>query len=135
MQRTRAASGVDPKNLQFQHLPFIYQLMPHLLDDPHSLKPAYHMKGPRQLAEIVVGIPTVKRDKESYLLVTLTVEVLPVSGNYTVVDSFDEFGLADGSLRRDRGPISAIRLRVNRDSTFWVILSEIELKPYDQEDR
>ncbi|XP_073957531.1 alpha-1,3-mannosyl-glycoprotein 4-beta-N-acetylglucosaminyltransferase A-like [Choristoneura fumiferana] len=438
---TRAASGVDPKNLQFQHLPFIYQLMPHLLDDPHSLKPAYHMKGPRQLAEIVVGIPTVKRDKESYLLVTLThlitgmteadlndtmimvmvgesdlefvintarqietmfpkevesglievlspspsyypdfdsieptlgdsvkrmkwrtkqnldtiylmayaqsrgtfylmleddviakknfmvdikyftasttiktpgwffieycvfggigklfrssdlvhfityvqlfynnmpidwllesyladrvcsiyktskecaksktelrpkyksslfqhiglysslkgkiqkvqdsrfgklpafyphdnpplesiktdieekadhylreayegktffwgmkpkkgntieftfqkpillerytfrsgnvdhasdkfydtyVEVLPVSGNYTVVDSFDEFGLADGSLRRDRGPISAIRLRVNRDSTFWVILSEIELKPYDQEDR
>ncbi|XP_061719246.1 alpha-1,3-mannosyl-glycoprotein 4-beta-N-acetylglucosaminyltransferase A-like [Cydia pomonella] len=69
---TKAASGVDPKNLQPQTLPFIYQLMPHLLDDAYSLRPAYHMRGSRQLVQVVIGIPTVKRDKESYLLVTLT---------------------------------------------------------------
>ncbi|XP_048005699.1 alpha-1,3-mannosyl-glycoprotein 4-beta-N-acetylglucosaminyltransferase A-like [Leguminivora glycinivorella] len=69
---TKTASGVDRKNLQPQTLPFIYQLMPHLLDDVYSLRPAFHMRGTRQLAQIVIGIPTVKRDKESYLMVTLT---------------------------------------------------------------
>lgn len=54
-------------------LPSVYHFMPHLLDDPNSLKPAYLLsKGPaRQGVSMVLGIPTVKRDKQSYLLSTL----------------------------------------------------------------
>ncbi|KAM3955650.1 alpha-1,3-mannosyl-glycoprotein 4-beta-N-acetylglucosaminyltransferase A [Aphomia sociella] len=68
----RAATGLEPKNLEPIRVPFVYQLLPHLLNDPYSLRPAYHMKNGRLFADVVVGIPTVKRDKESYLLVTLT---------------------------------------------------------------
>lgn len=55
------------------HLPSVYNFLPHLLDDPNSLKPAYQLaKGPpRQGVSIVLGIPTVKRDKQSYLLSTM----------------------------------------------------------------
>lgn len=52
-----------------------------------------------------------------------TVEVRPVRRNYTMVGSFDEFGIAEGDLKM--GPISAIRLKVNKNSRFWVILSEV----------
>ncbi|CAB3226340.1 unnamed protein product [Arctia plantaginis] len=50
--------------------------------------------------------------------------------NFTVVGSFDEFGIADGELKL--GPIVAIRLRVNSNSFNWAILSEIELKEKTQ---
>lgn len=55
------------------HLPSVYHFLPHLLDDPNSLKPAYAVaKGPsRPGVSVVLGIPTVKRDKQSYLLSTL----------------------------------------------------------------
>ena len=55
------------------HLPSVYNFLPHLLDDPNSLKPVFHIaRGPpRQGVSIVLGIPTVKRDKQSYLLSTM----------------------------------------------------------------
>lgn len=55
------------------HLPSVYNFLPHLLDDPNSLKPAFHLvRGPpRQGVSIVLGIPTVKREKQSYLLSTM----------------------------------------------------------------
>lgn len=55
------------------HLPSVYHFLPHLLDDPNSLKPAYIMSKGQQRTGVsmVLGIPTVKRDKQSYLLSTL----------------------------------------------------------------
>lgn len=47
--------------------------MPHLMDDPNSLRPAYHMTGNREDVDFVIGIPTVRRDKENYLMITLKV--------------------------------------------------------------
>ncbi|PZC77699.1 hypothetical protein B5X24_HaOG203066 [Helicoverpa armigera] len=72
MTGTRTAAGIHTKNLQQLRTPFVYQLLPHLMNSPYSLKPAFHMRGGRSFSYIVVGVPTVKRDKESYLIVTLT---------------------------------------------------------------
>ncbi|KAL4717431.1 hypothetical protein ACJJTC_000580 [Scirpophaga incertulas] len=72
ISKTRAAAGVSQKNIETLKLPFVYQLLPHLMIDHNSLRPAYHMKKGKTFADIVIGIPTVKRDKESYLIVTLT---------------------------------------------------------------
>ncbi|CAH0703122.1 unnamed protein product [Spodoptera exigua] len=62
------------------------------------------------------------------LFYNTTLEVLPAHNhsNFTVIGAFDEFGLAEGNL--SMGPIIAIRLSVQRNSRFWVILSEIELR-------
>ncbi|CAH2103268.1 unnamed protein product [Euphydryas editha] len=57
------------------------------------------------------------------------VEVYTEKDNkFIIVDQFDEFGLADGKLDYTVGPLLAIRLRVIRDSIYWAVLSEIELK-------
>ncbi|KAL0851871.1 hypothetical protein ABMA28_000167 [Loxostege sticticalis] len=69
---TKTASGALPKPIPHMRLPFVYQLLPHLMADPNSLRPAFHMTGGRTFVDVVVGIPTVKRDKESYLMITLT---------------------------------------------------------------
>ncbi|XP_072930948.1 alpha-1,3-mannosyl-glycoprotein 4-beta-N-acetylglucosaminyltransferase A-like [Epargyreus clarus] len=69
---TRAASGFHSKNLPVLRSPFEFQLLPHLMNDPYSLRPAYHMKGGRAFAQVVIGIPTVRRDKENYIMTTLT---------------------------------------------------------------
>ncbi|CAG4961936.1 unnamed protein product [Parnassius apollo] len=69
---TKAAMGMQPKNLQLLRTPFVFQLLPHLMNDPLSLRPSYHMKSGRVFVDVVIGIPTVKRDKESYLMITLT---------------------------------------------------------------
>ncbi|GBP98415.1 Alpha-1,3-mannosyl-glycoprotein 4-beta-N-acetylglucosaminyltransferase A [Eumeta japonica] len=55
-----------------------------------------------------------------------TVEVLPVksNGSFVSIADFDEFGLAEGTLKKDFGKISAIRLNVKRNSKYWVILSK-----------
>ncbi|XP_059055295.1 alpha-1,3-mannosyl-glycoprotein 4-beta-N-acetylglucosaminyltransferase A-like [Achroia grisella] len=82
MTGSRAAAGVLPKNLQPLRVPFVYQLLPHLMNDPFSLRPAYHMRVGNLFADIVLGIPTVKRDKESYLLATLTHLVEGLTDNY-----------------------------------------------------
>ncbi|XP_053624180.1 alpha-1,3-mannosyl-glycoprotein 4-beta-N-acetylglucosaminyltransferase A-like isoform X2 [Plodia interpunctella] len=70
---SRAAAGLRNKQTLSLSSVFMPQLLPHLLDDPYSLTPAYHMKSDKKtFADVVIGIPTVKRDKESYLLITLT---------------------------------------------------------------
>lgn len=71
----RAAKGIYPSELQPMRMPYVYHLMPHLLADPYSLRPAYHLKGNRSFVEVILGVPTVKRDKESYLMITLTVSI------------------------------------------------------------
>ncbi|TMW47266.1 hypothetical protein DOY81_007655 [Sarcophaga bullata] len=52
-------------------LPTAYHFLPHLLDDPNSLKPALLKSHGRSDVSIVLGIPTVVREKQSYLLGTL----------------------------------------------------------------
>ncbi|PFX20788.1 Alpha-1,3-mannosyl-glycoprotein 4-beta-N-acetylglucosaminyltransferase B [Stylophora pistillata] len=52
-------------------LPSIYNFMPHLMDSPGSLKPALHVSKDRQGVSLVFGIPTIKRERTSYLLDTL----------------------------------------------------------------
>lgn len=52
-------------------LPTAYHFLPHLLDDPNSLKPALLRSHGRSDVSIVLGIPTVVREKQSYLLGTL----------------------------------------------------------------
>lgn len=52
-------------------LPSSFYFLPHLLDDTGSLRPAYLLSKGRTGVSIVLGIPTVKRDRESYLMDTL----------------------------------------------------------------
>ncbi|KAJ9594645.1 hypothetical protein L9F63_027372, partial [Diploptera punctata] len=52
-------------------LPSVYHFLPHLLDSPSSLRPAYCLSRGRTGVSILLGIPTVKRDVQSYLLATL----------------------------------------------------------------
>lgn len=70
---THTAAGIFTLNFQQLRGPFSFQLLPHLMNDPYSLKPAFHMKGTRNYSDIVFGIPTVRRDKENYLMITLLV--------------------------------------------------------------
>lgn len=69
----KAASGLQTETLSMMQTSFVYQLLPHLMSTPTSLQPAYHLKGGRLFSEVVIGIPTVRRDKESYLMITLSV--------------------------------------------------------------
>ncbi|XP_013116643.1 alpha-1,3-mannosyl-glycoprotein 4-beta-N-acetylglucosaminyltransferase A [Stomoxys calcitrans] len=52
-------------------LPTAYHFLPHLSDDPNSLRPALLRSHGRSDVSIVLGIPTVMREKQSYLLGTL----------------------------------------------------------------
>uniref|UniRef100_T1P853 N-Acetylglucosaminyltransferase-4 (GnT-4) conserved region n=1 Tax=Musca domestica TaxID=7370 RepID=T1P853_MUSDO len=52
-------------------LPTAYHFLPHLSDDPNSLRPALLRSRGRSDVSIVLGIPTVMREKQSYLLGTL----------------------------------------------------------------
>lgn len=52
-------------------LPSSFYFLPHLLDDMSSLRPAYLLSKGRTGVSMVLGIPTVKRDKQSYLMDTL----------------------------------------------------------------
>lgn len=51
--------------------PSIYHFMPHLLSSSDSLKPALHISKDRTGVSLAFGIPTIKREKTSYLLDTL----------------------------------------------------------------
>lgn len=69
MSGFRAASGLEPdKQLR---LPSTFQFLPHLLDDPQSLRPAYLVSRGRTGVSVVLGVPTVHREKQSYLIPTL----------------------------------------------------------------
>ncbi|CAG2166054.1 unnamed protein product [Oppiella nova] len=53
-------------------LPSIHHFLPHLLSSSDSLKPAFRIsKNERSSVTMVFGVPTVKRDVESYLVSTL----------------------------------------------------------------
>ncbi|XP_055637987.1 alpha-1,3-mannosyl-glycoprotein 4-beta-N-acetylglucosaminyltransferase B [Toxorhynchites rutilus septentrionalis] len=68
MIRNVSASTKLPASLK---LPTAFHFLPHLLDDSASLKPAFHQTKNRQGVSVVLGIPTVKRDKQSYLVETV----------------------------------------------------------------
>lgn len=68
MLKNLTTSPRFPSNLR---LPTAFHFLPHLLDDPSSLRPAFLTSKGRQGVSVVLGIPTVKRDKQSYLLETL----------------------------------------------------------------
>jgi alpha-1,3-mannosylglycoprotein beta-1,4-N-acetylglucosaminyltransferase A/B len=53
-------------------LPSIYHFLPHLLSSADSLKPSFRIsKSVRNSVTMVFGVPTVKREVESYLVSTL----------------------------------------------------------------
>ncbi|KAL7287252.1 hypothetical protein TKK_0018381 [Trichogramma kaykai] len=61
-------SGSNVTNVK---LPSVYNFLPHLLNDINSLKPSYVKSKGRTGVSMVLGIPTVKREVQSYLLATL----------------------------------------------------------------
>ncbi|XP_066956391.1 alpha-1,3-mannosyl-glycoprotein 4-beta-N-acetylglucosaminyltransferase A isoform X6 [Macrobrachium rosenbergii] len=53
------------------HLPSIYSYLPHLLHTPDATTPAFKLSKGRHSATMVMGVPTVKRQVQSYLMTTL----------------------------------------------------------------
>lgn len=66
--RNMSGSSSRSASLRF---PSAYHFLPHLLDDSNSLRPAHLRSRGRQGVSVVLGVPTVRRDKQSYLLSTL----------------------------------------------------------------
>ncbi|KAL0851870.1 hypothetical protein ABMA28_000166 [Loxostege sticticalis] len=67
MNGTKASKG-------FQHIKPLDSsnfIFPHLSKDSEGLIPAYHMNSNRNMVDIVIGVPTVKRDRGNYLNRTL----------------------------------------------------------------
>lgn len=58
-------------NITSIKLPSIYNFLPHFLNDPNSLRPAFVQSKGRSGVSIVLGVPTVKREVQSYLMATL----------------------------------------------------------------
>ncbi|XP_019866107.1 alpha-1,3-mannosyl-glycoprotein 4-beta-N-acetylglucosaminyltransferase B [Aethina tumida] len=69
MSGMHAATGLNPPIML--RLPSSYHFLPHLLDDPSSLRLAYLMSKNRNGVSMVMGVPTVRREKQSYLMDTL----------------------------------------------------------------
>lgn len=59
-----------PKYSTSIHFPNIFSYLPYLVEDPNSLRPAYLISRGRS-AQVILGIPTVKREKQTYLMNTL----------------------------------------------------------------
>ncbi|BFZ15298.1 hypothetical protein BsWGS_18337 [Bradybaena similaris] len=53
-------------------VPGIHTHLPHLTGHPESLRPAVQLSKGRQEVSIAIGIPTIKRDKTTYLMHTLS---------------------------------------------------------------
>uniref|UniRef100_A0A0L8IE55 Alpha-1,3-mannosyl-glycoprotein 4-beta-N-acetylglucosaminyltransferase A n=1 Tax=Octopus bimaculoides TaxID=37653 RepID=A0A0L8IE55_OCTBM len=53
------------------HLPSLFTYLPHLSRNPNGMRPAYKLSRNRFGVSMVFGIPTIKRDKVSYLRRTL----------------------------------------------------------------
>lgn len=68
---SKKSSNIFYKDNNVLQMPSIYNFMPHLLDSPSSLKPALHVSQEREKVSLVFGIPTIRREKMSYLLDTL----------------------------------------------------------------
>lgn len=69
MSGMHAATGLNPPIML--RLPSSYHFLPHLLDDPSSLRLAYLMSKGRNGVSLVMGVPTVRREKQTYLMDTL----------------------------------------------------------------
>lgn len=69
MSGLNAANGLNPPIML--RLPSSYHFLPHLLDDPSSLRLRYLLSKGRNGVSVVLGIPTVRREKQSYLMDTL----------------------------------------------------------------
>ncbi|XP_076262886.1 alpha-1,3-mannosyl-glycoprotein 4-beta-N-acetylglucosaminyltransferase a [Rhynchophorus ferrugineus] len=69
MSGLNAANGVNPPVML--RFPSSYYFLPHLLDDPLSLRLAYLLSKGRTGVSLVMGLPTVKREKQNYLMDTL----------------------------------------------------------------
>lgn len=69
MSGMSAANGLNPPIML--RLPSSYHFLPHLLDDPSSLRLRYLLSKGRNGVSVVLGLPTVKREKQSYLMDTL----------------------------------------------------------------
>ncbi|XP_066259965.1 alpha-1,3-mannosyl-glycoprotein 4-beta-N-acetylglucosaminyltransferase B isoform X1 [Euwallacea similis] len=69
MSGMAAAQGLNPP--VSLRMPSSYHFLPHLLDDPSSLRLAYLLSKGRTGVSVVLGVPTVKREKQSYLMDTL----------------------------------------------------------------
>ncbi|KAL0279945.1 UNVERIFIED_CONTAM: hypothetical protein PYX00_001388 [Menopon gallinae] len=66
-------------------LPSVYYFLPHLLESPSSLRVGYQLSKGRTGVSVVLGIPSVKREAQSYLLATLR----------NLIDSMNKRELAD----------------------------------------
>lgn len=69
-------STSDPTlhNVPFSHdlsLPNIYTYLPHLKDMPNAIQPWFKLSQSRYGVSLVIGVPTIKRNQESYLMNTL----------------------------------------------------------------
>ncbi|CAL1526839.1 unnamed protein product [Lymnaea stagnalis] len=53
-------------------VPGIHSYLPHLTGRPEHLRPAFSISQGKQGVSIVIGVPTIKRDKASYLTQTLS---------------------------------------------------------------
>lgn len=51
--------------------PTVYQMLPHLLDNVHSLQPRLLISKKRKRVSLSIGLPTVKRLNQSYFFITL----------------------------------------------------------------
>lgn len=61
---------MNSRSLDLQ-LPSIHHFLPHLLSNPDGLQPSYKLSKGRTGVTTVLGVPTVKRDVQSYLISTL----------------------------------------------------------------
>ncbi|KAG0427467.1 hypothetical protein HPB47_025481 [Ixodes persulcatus] len=64
-------NGTGEGTLLDLQLPAIYNFLPHLANGPDAIRPALKVSKGRTGATMVLGIPTVKREVQSYLMGTL----------------------------------------------------------------
>lgn len=98
MSGMTAANGLNPQIML--RLPSSYHFLPHLLDDPSSLRLRYLLSKGRNGVSVVLGIPTVKREKQSYLMDTLQNLVEGLS-NKEADDSLIVVFIAEVSAKSD----------------------------------
>ncbi|XP_077302063.1 alpha-1,3-mannosyl-glycoprotein 4-beta-N-acetylglucosaminyltransferase a isoform X2 [Arctopsyche grandis] len=71
MTGLRSANGLNNTQIKGLRMPSSFHFLPHLLDNPLSIRPAFLVSNGRSGVSVVLGIPTVRREKETYLLPTL----------------------------------------------------------------
>ena len=79
---------VELKNFELDDLifPNIIDFLPHITNDLKSLRPTIRISKGKFNISMIMGIPTVKREKESYLITTLHSIFKSISKNSTVTE-------------------------------------------------